>query len=210
MFSLPCLILLFFLMTRRPPRSTLFPYTTLFRSLRQQQDVEREDPREQPEADFLPRRPVNAEADWIRLDEVLDLPRQQRRVAFGAIGKERRRARQLVRVREARHLPAELHVARPLVGERAEPRRLRVPRAAGQRAAVPLNRVAEVGEPPPEAADAPRAGEVGARAQPLEIVGGDPRPQRARERDRILELQPMRPLLAGLGRRRALDRHREA
>src|SRR3990172_2133422 len=27
--------LLFFLMVRRPPRSTLFPYTTLFRSLRQ-------------------------------------------------------------------------------------------------------------------------------------------------------------------------------
>src|SRR5246127_5757704 len=29
-----CLIFLFFLMIRRPPRSTLFPYTTLFRSLR--------------------------------------------------------------------------------------------------------------------------------------------------------------------------------
>src|SRR5258708_16148974 len=27
-----CLILFFFLMIRRPPRSTLFPYTTLFRS----------------------------------------------------------------------------------------------------------------------------------------------------------------------------------
>src|SRR6266404_8273151 len=27
-----CIILLFFLMIRRPPRSTLFPYTTLFRS----------------------------------------------------------------------------------------------------------------------------------------------------------------------------------
>src|SRR2546427_12621317 len=38
MFSLPPLLLLylsfsfFFLMIRRPPRSTLFPYTTLFRS----------------------------------------------------------------------------------------------------------------------------------------------------------------------------------
>src|SRR5437667_12441895 len=31
----PCLFLFFFfLMIRRPPRSTLFPYTTLFRSLR--------------------------------------------------------------------------------------------------------------------------------------------------------------------------------
>src|SRR2546426_1363137 len=28
-----CVILFFFLMIRRPPRSTLFPYTTLFRSL---------------------------------------------------------------------------------------------------------------------------------------------------------------------------------
>src|SRR5438034_11603547 len=28
----PFLFLFFFLMTRRPPRSTLFPYTTLFRS----------------------------------------------------------------------------------------------------------------------------------------------------------------------------------
>src|SRR5690349_22537715 len=30
--SLPFYILFFFLMIRRPPRSTLFPYTTLFRS----------------------------------------------------------------------------------------------------------------------------------------------------------------------------------
>src|SRR5205807_10040286 len=28
----PCVSLFFFLMMRRPPRSTLFPYTTLFRS----------------------------------------------------------------------------------------------------------------------------------------------------------------------------------
>src|SRR2546430_9608687 len=33
-FSL-LLLLFFFLMIRRPPRSTLFPYTTLFRSVRQ-------------------------------------------------------------------------------------------------------------------------------------------------------------------------------
>ena len=31
-FQLLCLLLFFFLMIRRPPRSTLFPYTTLFRS----------------------------------------------------------------------------------------------------------------------------------------------------------------------------------
>src|SRR5256885_8451213 len=32
MTHLPFLLLFFFLMIRRPPRSTLFPYTTLFRS----------------------------------------------------------------------------------------------------------------------------------------------------------------------------------
>src|SRR5688572_33455265 len=31
-FLLCCLFFFFFLMIRRPPRSTLFPYTTLFRS----------------------------------------------------------------------------------------------------------------------------------------------------------------------------------
>src|SRR5256885_13868068 len=30
---IPTVLLFFFLMIRRPPRSTLFPYTTLFRSL---------------------------------------------------------------------------------------------------------------------------------------------------------------------------------
>src|SRR3712207_8407413 len=34
-------------MIRRPPRSTLFPYTTLFRSARQQLDMVREGPRAQ-------------------------------------------------------------------------------------------------------------------------------------------------------------------
>src|SRR5256885_4039262 len=32
-------VIFFFLMIRRPPRSTLFPYTTLFRSLRAQNDA---------------------------------------------------------------------------------------------------------------------------------------------------------------------------
>src|SRR5205823_12901617 len=35
----PSLLFLFFLIIRRPPRSTLFPYTTLFRSLRFDQDA---------------------------------------------------------------------------------------------------------------------------------------------------------------------------
>src|SRR3712207_9547874 len=34
MLYIVCCIMFFFLMIRRPPRSTLFPYTTLFRSLR--------------------------------------------------------------------------------------------------------------------------------------------------------------------------------
>src|SRR5256885_3593321 len=33
LFVLHCFLFFFFLMIRRPPRSTLFPYTTLFRSL---------------------------------------------------------------------------------------------------------------------------------------------------------------------------------
>src|SRR3712207_8654117 len=35
-----CGYIFFFLMIRRPPRSTLFPYTTLFRSLESMQNLE--------------------------------------------------------------------------------------------------------------------------------------------------------------------------
>src|SRR3712207_7664890 len=45
----------FFLMIRRPPRSTLFPYTTLFRSLREHRHGDRGD-REGPEGPALRRR----------------------------------------------------------------------------------------------------------------------------------------------------------
>src|SRR6266446_9720581 len=41
MIVLTSLVFFFFLMIRRPPRSTLFPYTTLFRSLRQALDYAR-------------------------------------------------------------------------------------------------------------------------------------------------------------------------
>src|SRR5207249_12335717 len=34
-----CMLYIFFLMIRRPPRSTLFPYTTLFRSVREREDA---------------------------------------------------------------------------------------------------------------------------------------------------------------------------
>src|SRR6266513_5221905 len=37
----PSLFFFFFLMIRRPPRSTLFPYTTLFRSARQRNGTPR-------------------------------------------------------------------------------------------------------------------------------------------------------------------------
>src|SRR3712207_7523529 len=36
---IPLVVLFFFLMIRRPPRSTLFPYTTLFRSARSAAEI---------------------------------------------------------------------------------------------------------------------------------------------------------------------------
>src|SRR5437016_9009971 len=39
--SAQCMLYNFFLMIRRPPRSTLFPYTTLFRSETEQVEIER-------------------------------------------------------------------------------------------------------------------------------------------------------------------------
>src|SRR5256885_12949496 len=38
-FTTPSSLFFFFLMIRRPPRSTLFPYTTLFRSMRARPDL---------------------------------------------------------------------------------------------------------------------------------------------------------------------------
>src|SRR2546427_12039652 len=49
-----CIFFFFFLMIRRPPRSTLFPYTTLFRSLqRRRAECPTRNPRQRSEA--LPR-----------------------------------------------------------------------------------------------------------------------------------------------------------
>src|SRR5256885_9485042 len=43
-YHLTNVVLLFFLMIRRPPRSTLFPYTTLFRSISHYRcEIERDD-----------------------------------------------------------------------------------------------------------------------------------------------------------------------
>src|SRR2546422_9078742 len=56
------LFFFFFLMIRRPPRSTLFPYTTLFRS-----DADRHEPRHGPEARFVePEEPRRLAAQAIR------------------------------------------------------------------------------------------------------------------------------------------------
>src|SRR2546427_7901199 len=44
-----CLLHFFFLMIRRPPRSTLFPYTTLFRSVALIKAMQSTDPRIGPE-----------------------------------------------------------------------------------------------------------------------------------------------------------------
>src|SRR3712207_7992096 len=72
------LVFFFFLMIRRPPRSTLFPYTTLFRSLRV---VERGEMRDRTSAHEQhlerPRRPERDERDeaLVRADDAL-LPLQ--------------------------------------------------------------------------------------------------------------------------------------
>src|SRR2546430_9894484 len=46
-----CILLFFFLMIRRPPRSTLFPYTTLFRSQRRLPGELERDGRNDPDED---------------------------------------------------------------------------------------------------------------------------------------------------------------
>src|SRR5438034_7122701 len=51
--------LLFFLIIRRPPRSTLFPYTTLFRS----RSARRPDAQRRPRADAEARHPGGAHVD---------------------------------------------------------------------------------------------------------------------------------------------------
>src|SRR2546430_15754274 len=66
----------FFLMIRRPPRSTLFPYTTLFRSLRNEHEPGAK-PRLRPAGEHL--------------DRVLDLPRGS--AARHAAGRDRKSTR---------------------------------------------------------------------------------------------------------------------
>src|SRR3712207_8935695 len=58
-------IFFFFLMIRRPPRSTLFPYTTLFRS-----DLTAGSP-SAPELDDGDRIPINQTSTPVQLDQIL-------------------------------------------------------------------------------------------------------------------------------------------
>src|SRR2546430_15139216 len=57
----PAIFFFFFLMIRRPPRSTLFPYTTLFRSLRYEHDFYVQTRKRFPKEGRLLRTAVGAE-----------------------------------------------------------------------------------------------------------------------------------------------------
>src|SRR5690348_18349924 len=58
----------FFLMIRRPPRSTLFPYTTLFRSLRGLIDQLIADPAQPVPGDFMSQLAVRGRSLRVALD----------------------------------------------------------------------------------------------------------------------------------------------
>src|SRR3712207_9307404 len=60
----PFLLFFFFLMIRRPPRSTLFPYTTLFRSTVRALLSARLDRLSRPERDVLQRAAVVGKLFW--------------------------------------------------------------------------------------------------------------------------------------------------
>src|SRR5438309_6832750 len=64
-------VYLFFLMIRRPPRSTLFPYTTLFRSLNTRSPIRAPRRSRRPWRRSLPRGPggPDARGSWPRSEE---------------------------------------------------------------------------------------------------------------------------------------------
>src|SRR3712207_7357637 len=57
------MLFFFFLMIRRPPRSTLFPYTTLFRSRAAEEDEQR------PPGDIQPHRVAHDASQWTRFSK---------------------------------------------------------------------------------------------------------------------------------------------
>src|SRR5215203_6009677 len=86
----------FFLMIRRPPRSTLFPYTTLFRSLRHRRSAPQELRREPARTRHLLRLRRALDGDGVPLpDDAADVGRR-RRAGGGAVVLGRR-ARRLSR-----------------------------------------------------------------------------------------------------------------
>src|SRR2546425_10100297 len=107
-----CFFFFFFLMIRRPPRSTLFPYTTLFRSPRGVGDAAlaregRGGPRRRPRRSGRDRRVVLRRAGRAPRDDPLRVRHaDQRRLGYGA----------------PREAPARLRH-----GRRGEPRRRRNP-----------------------------------------------------------------------------------
>src|SRR3712207_7266767 len=65
------MFIVFFLMIRRPPRSTLFPYTTLFRSRAHLRDVAHEEARGVGEVDDVVEQ---KEADHLRVVAAVEAP----------------------------------------------------------------------------------------------------------------------------------------
>src|SRR3712207_8365524 len=82
------LLLVCVLMIRRPPRSTLFPYTTLFRSCAS-------GPRERTHASFSPRRPTRARPEPPRPPPDHRPHRGARRHDLGADPREDRKSTRL-------------------------------------------------------------------------------------------------------------------
>src|SRR3712207_7309483 len=79
-------VLFFFLMIRRPPRSTLFPYTTLFRSPRSRRPAPEDDldalapARPRGDDSGVPRPPRATGADQRRLHGLRDADRKSTRL----------------------------------------------------------------------------------------------------------------------------------
>src|SRR2546425_11111659 len=95
-----CVLLFFFLMIRRPPRSTLFPYTTLFRSREPDSCGQRGRP-------APPGRPAGAVAPRQRPGDPGDADlRADQRLSARAAGRERRARRRRAAPRPERHTPA--------------------------------------------------------------------------------------------------------
>src|SRR5256884_6693983 len=105
----------FFLMIRRPPRSTLFPYTTLFRAVQHHHPVHRA--HEQGGA----RPPVHATRDRQRIERRLHQSRQQRHGALAGPATQEEQERPLALVQALQRLDARAAT----LGERKRgPRRL--------------------------------------------------------------------------------------